>query len=142
MNGLLSLRGSFEIASNLFNQDEFSISVEILVVAIKMLARWSGSVRVVSVAVQPIVNPLSARIFTDFGPRLLEGRVLHKGVWVATLLGVQDDVLDMTLHYISLLYFNINLIFYISYFCILYMYVIKLQNKILSTILNVKFLEN
>ena len=68
--------------------------------------------------------------------------MLHKGVWVATLLGVQDDVLDMTLHYISLLYFNINLIFYISYFCILYMYVIKLQNKILSTILNVKFLEN
>ena len=29
----------------------------------------------------------SARIFTDFGLRLLEGRVLHKGAWVATLLG-------------------------------------------------------
>ena len=42
-------------------------------------------------------NPLSARILTDFGlldKRLLEGRVLHKGAWVAallgTLLGVQD----------------------------------------------------
>ena len=32
-------------------------------------------------------NPLSARIFTDFELRLLEGRVLHKGAWVATLLG-------------------------------------------------------
>ena len=35
-------------------------------------------------------NPLSARIFTDFELRLLESRVLHKGAWVATLLGVQD----------------------------------------------------
>ena len=32
-------------------------------------------------------NPLSAKIFTVFGLRLLEGRVLHKGAWVATLLG-------------------------------------------------------
>ena len=30
---------------------------------------------------------LSARIFTDFGLQLLEGRVLHKGAWVATFLG-------------------------------------------------------
>ena len=39
-------------------------------------------------------KPLSAGIFTDFGLRLLEGRVLHKGAWVATLqgplLGVQN----------------------------------------------------
>ena len=32
-------------------------------------------------------NPLSARIFTDFELWLLEGRVLHNGAWVATLLG-------------------------------------------------------
>ena len=42
-----------------------------------------------------IINPLSAGISTVFGLiRLLEGRVLHKGAWVftllATLLGVQD----------------------------------------------------
>ena len=41
-----------------------------------------------------LFNPLSARIFTDFWLKLLEGRVLHKGAWVATLLstllGVQD----------------------------------------------------
>ena len=43
----------------------------------------------------PVLNPLSAGIFTVFGLfwTLLEGRVLHKGAWVATLLGtlqVQD----------------------------------------------------
>ena len=31
-------------------------------------------------------NPWSAGIFTVFGLRLLKGRVLHKGAWVATLL--------------------------------------------------------
>ena len=30
-----------------------------------------------------LFNPLSARVFTDFG---LEGRVLYKGAWVTTLL--------------------------------------------------------
>ena len=34
-----------------------------------------------------LFNPLTARIFTDFGLWLLEGRMLHKGAWVATLLG-------------------------------------------------------
>ena len=42
-----------------------------------------------------IVNPLSAGIFTVFGLwRLLEGRVLHKGAWVATLLGTLLGVQD------------------------------------------------
>ena len=41
-----------------------------------------------------LVNPLAARIFTDFGLRLLEGRVLHKGAWVATLLGTLLGVQD------------------------------------------------
>ena len=31
----------------------------------------------------------NARIFTDFWLKLLEGKVLHNGTWVATLLGVQ-----------------------------------------------------
>ena len=39
------------------------------------------------------LTPLSARIFTNF--RLLEGRVLlHKGAWVATLLGTLLGVQD------------------------------------------------
>ena len=43
-----------------------------------------------------IFNPLSARIFTDFGLklRLLEGRVLHKGAWITTLLGTLLEVQD------------------------------------------------
>ena len=40
-------------------------------------------------------NPLRARIFTDFGLwSLLEGRVLHKGAWIATLLGTLLGVQD------------------------------------------------
>ena len=39
-------------------------------------------------------NPLSARIFTDFGLRSLEGRVLHKEAWVATLLATLLRVQD------------------------------------------------
>ena len=41
-----------------------------------------------------IFNPSSARIFIDIGLRLLEGRVLHKGAWVATLLGTLHGVHD------------------------------------------------
>ena len=33
-------------------------------------------------------------IFTDFGPRLSEGRVLHKEAWVTTLLGTLLEVQD------------------------------------------------
>ena len=40
------------------------------------------------------INPLSAGIFTVFGLGLLEGRVLHKGAWVATLLGTLTGVQD------------------------------------------------
>ena len=41
------------------------------------------------------LNPLSARIFTDFGLFWsLEGRVLHKGAWIATLLGILLGVQD------------------------------------------------
>ena len=39
-------------------------------------------------------NPLSAGIFTVLGLRLLEGRVLHKGAWDATLLGALLGVQD------------------------------------------------
>ena len=41
-----------------------------------------------------MINPLSAGFFIDFGIRLLEGRVLHKGAWVATLLGALLGVQD------------------------------------------------
>ena len=40
-----------------------------------------------------MVNPLRARIFTDLF-RLLEGRVIHNGAWVATLLGTLLGVQD------------------------------------------------
>ena len=40
------------------------------------------------------LNTLSARIFTDFGLRILEGKVLHKGAWIATLLGTLLEVQD------------------------------------------------
>ena len=40
------------------------------------------------------IIPLSACIFTIFGLWLLEGRVLHKGAWVATLLGILLGVQD------------------------------------------------
>ena len=39
-----------------------------------------------------LINPLTARIFTVFGHNLLEGRVLHKEVWVAKLLGTHFSV--------------------------------------------------
>ena len=41
-----------------------------------------------------LFNPLSVRIFTVFGLKLLEGRVLHKEGWVATLLGTLLGVQD------------------------------------------------
>ena len=40
------------------------------------------------------INSLSASIFNVFGLRLLEGRVLHKGAWIATLLGILLGVQD------------------------------------------------
>ena len=40
------------------------------------------------------INPLSAGIFTVIGLRLLEGRLLHKGAWVTTLLGILLGVQD------------------------------------------------
>ena len=40
------------------------------------------------------LTPLSGGIFTDFGLRLSKGRVLHKGAWVAILLGILLAVQD------------------------------------------------
>ena len=40
--------------------------------------------------VKMYVNKKLTSIFTYVGLRLLEGRVLHKEVWIATLLGIQD----------------------------------------------------
>ena len=36
----------------------------------------------------------SRLVYFYFGFRLLDGKVLHKGAWVATLLGVQDKFID------------------------------------------------
>ena len=50
---------------------------------------WRHWLLLVSFSIIVFLNPLSARIFTDFGQGYirLQGRVLHKEAWFATLLG-------------------------------------------------------
>ena len=52
------------------------------------------------------INPSSARIFTVLDFWLLEDKVLHKGAWVATLLGSLNKNMKILKKVKSLMFFG------------------------------------